>query len=153
VNDNDSAPQFGDRARAQDLARRYRCEFIDLRNFRVPLGILEKVPVELMFRHNFVPLEETDDGRIAAAFADPSQLMLIDEVSMLLGKRLIVRVATLAQIRETLVRLTQAHENLTQPPPEPPLGHDDSDAPVRAPLEPKPRPRSGAARAVPEQEE
>jgi hypothetical protein len=31
-----------------------------------------------MFRYNFVSVEETADGHIAAAFADPSQLMLID---------------------------------------------------------------------------
>ena len=58
-----------------------------------------------MFRYNFVPLEETDDGRIAAAFADPSQLMLLDEVSLLLGKRIIIRVATLRQISQALQAL------------------------------------------------
>jgi type IV pilus assembly protein PilB len=107
VNEDDSAPHLGDVARAQALARRYRCEFIDLRKFQVPLDILKKVPVELMFRYNFVPLEETADGRIAAAFADPSQLMLIDEVSLLLGKPILLRVATLAQISKTLVRITK----------------------------------------------
>jgi type IV pilus assembly protein PilB len=100
VNEDDSAAHFVDIARAQDLARRYRCEFIDLRDSRVPLDVLKKVPVELMFRYNFVPFEETADGRIAAAFADPSQLMLMDEVSLLLGKRILLRVATLAQISE-----------------------------------------------------
>jgi type IV pilus assembly protein PilB len=107
VNEDDSATHCGDIARAQDLARRYRREFIDLRDFGVPLDVLKKVPVELMFRYNFVPLEETADGRIAAAFADPSQLMLIDEVSLLLGKRILLRVATLAQISEALVRVTR----------------------------------------------
>jgi type IV pilus assembly protein PilB len=71
----------------------------------VPVDILKIVPVELMFRYNFVPLEETDDGRIAAAFADPSQLMLLDEVSLLLGKRIIIRVATLRQISQALQAL------------------------------------------------
>ena len=41
-----------------------------------------------MFRYNSVPLEESDDGRIAAAFAEPSQMMLLGEVSLLLGKRI-----------------------------------------------------------------
>jgi hypothetical protein len=159
VTGDDNASHFGDVARAQDLARRYSCEFVDLYEFRMPLDILRKVSVELMFRYNFVPLEETADGRLAAAFADPSQLLLIDEVSLLLGKRIILRVATLAQIREVLGRITKAHEideNLTQidsPRPEGPLGSDDTNAPVRALVKPKPHPRSGAARAVPEQEQ
>ena len=96
---------------------------------------------------------------MVAAFADPSQLMLLDEVSLLLGKRIIIRVATLMQISETLGRVAKAHEadeditNIAESPPEESLGDDDTDAPVRAPLKPKPHPRSGAARAVPEQEQ
>jgi len=159
VNEDEVQRTSGDVARVQDLARRYRCDFIDLRDFRVPLDILKIVPVELMFRYNFVPLEETADGRIAAAFADPSQLMLLDEVSLLLGKRIIIRVATLRQISEARGRVAKAHEtdenitHIAESPPEESLGNDDTDARVRAPLKPKPHPRSGAAKAVPEQEQ
>jgi Type II secretion system (T2SS), protein E, N-terminal domain len=159
VDEDEVQRTSGDVARVQDLARRYRCDFIDLRNFQVPLDILKIVPAELMFRYNFVPVEETADGHIVAAFADPSQLMLIDEVSLLLARRIIVRVATPRQICEALGRVAKAHEtdeNIThipESPPEESLGHDDTDAPVRASLKPKPQPRSGAAKAVPEQEQ
>jgi hypothetical protein len=157
VNEDEVQRTSGDVARVQDLARRHRCDFIDLRNFRVPFDILKIVPVELMFRYNFVPLEKTADGRIAAAFADPSQLMLLDEVSLRLGKRIVIRVATLRQISEALGRVAKPHEtdenitHIAESPPEESLGHDDTDAPVRAPLKPKPHPRSGAAKAIPEQ--
>jgi type IV pilus assembly protein PilB len=53
--------------------------------------------VDLMFRYNFVPLEETR-RTLAIAIADPSQLMMIDEISLLLGKRIVTKVATLKQI-------------------------------------------------------
>ena len=42
-----------------------------------------------MFRYNFIPLEETRDGKLAIAIADPSQLMMIDEISLLLSKRIV----------------------------------------------------------------
>ena len=61
-----------------------------------------------MFRYNFVPLEETADGRLAIAIADPSQLMMIDEISLLLGKRIVTKVATLAQITEILKKTEQS---------------------------------------------
>ena len=77
-----------DLAKAQDIARRYRCEFVDLHNFQLHHDLFKKIPVDLMFRYNFVPLEETEDGRLAIALADPSQLMMIDEISLLLGKRM-----------------------------------------------------------------
>ena len=72
--------------KARDIARRYRCEFVDLKNFQLHHDLFTKVPVHLMFRYNFVPLEETPDGRLAIAIADPSQLMMIDEISLLLRK-------------------------------------------------------------------
>src|SRR4030088_2622263 len=96
------APHVDDLAKAQDIARRYRCEFIDLHNFQLHHSLFKKVPVDLMFRYNFVPLDETEDGRLAIAIADPSQLMMIDEISLLLGKRIVTKVSTLKQISDIL---------------------------------------------------
>ena len=93
---------------AKDVARRYRCEFIDLHNFQLHHDLFTKISPHLMFRYNFVPLEETADGRLAIAIADPSQLMMIDEISLLLGKRIITKVATLAQISEILKKTEQS---------------------------------------------
>src|SRR5256885_6020674 len=97
-----------DLERAQDVARRYRCEFIDLTDFELHHELFKKIPVELMFRYNFVPLEETADGRLAIAIADPSQLMMIDEISLLLGKRIVTKVSTLKQISEILKKTEQS---------------------------------------------
>jgi len=103
-----TAVQNDELEKAQDIARRYRCQFIDLRNFQLHHDLFKKIPVHLMFRYNFVPLEETDDGRLAIAIADPSQLMMIDEISLLLGKRIVTKVSTLAQISEILKKTEQS---------------------------------------------
>ncbi|HEV2697374.1 MAG TPA: GspE/PulE family protein [Terriglobales bacterium] len=95
-------------ARAQDVARRYRCEFVDLHDFQLHHDLFSKIDPRLMFRYNFVPLEETRDGKLAIAIADPSQLMMIDEISLLLGKRIVTKVATLAQISEILKKTEQS---------------------------------------------
>ncbi len=95
-------------AHAKDIARRYRCEFIDLHDFQLHHDLFTKIPPRLMFSYNFVPLEETHDGRLAIAIADPSQLMMIDEISLLLGKRIVTKVATLAQITEILKKTEQS---------------------------------------------
>ncbi len=94
--------------RAQDVARRYRCEFVDLNNFQLHHDLFKKIPVHLMFRYNFIPLEEMRDGRLAIAIADPSQLMMIDEISLLLGKRIVTKVSTLAQISDILKKTEQS---------------------------------------------
>jgi type IV pilus assembly protein PilB len=94
--------------KAQDVARRYRCQFVDLHNFQLHHDLFKTISPHLMFRYNFVPLEETEDGRLAIAIADPSQLMMIDEISLLLGKRIVTKVATLAQISEILKKTEQS---------------------------------------------
>src|SRR6059036_2399301 len=110
------APQArtDDFEKAQDIARRYRCEFIDLHNFQLQHDLFKKIPVDLMFRYNFVPLDETADGRLAIAIADPSQLMMIDEISLLLGKRIVTKVSTLAQISEILKKTEQSKRVLEE---------------------------------------
>ncbi len=108
------APHIDDVARAQDIARRYRCEFVDLHNFQLHHELFKKIPVDLMFRYNFVPLEETEDGRLAIAIADPSQLMMIDEISLLLSKRILTKVSTLAQISEILKKTEQSKRVLEE---------------------------------------
>ena len=58
-----------ERAQAEDMARRYRCEFVDLKNFHIQHELFRKIKVDLMFRYNFVPLQETEDGRLVIAIA------------------------------------------------------------------------------------
>src|SRR6201986_2790621 len=79
--------------RAQSLARRYHADFVDLKNFKIQHELFRSVPVDMMFRYNFVPLEQLE-GRLAIAVSDPSKLMVLDEISGLLGERLVTRVAT-----------------------------------------------------------
>src|SRR5215469_12319970 len=100
--------------KAKDIARRYRCEFVDLNDFQLHHDLFEKVPVDLMFRYNFVPLEETCDGKLAVAIADPSQLMMIDEISLLLGKRIVTKVSTLKQISDILKKTEQSKRVLEE---------------------------------------
>src|SRR5579863_7572990 len=99
--------------RAQALARRYHAEFVDLKNFKISHELFKSVPVDMMFRYNFVPLEQLE-GRLAIAVADPSKLMVLDEISSLLGQRLITRVATLSQITDLLKKTEQSQRVLDE---------------------------------------
>jgi len=99
--------------RAQMLARRYHAEFVDLKNFKIQHELFKSVPVDIMFRYNFVPLEQTE-GRLAIAVADPSKLMVIDEISGLLGTRIVTRVATLSQITDLLKKNEQSQRVLDE---------------------------------------
>ena len=99
--------------RAQMIARRYHAEFVDLKNFKISHELFKSVPVDMMFRYNFVPLEQME-GRLAIAVSDPSKLMVLDEISGLLGQRLVTRVATLSQITELLKKTEQSQRVLDE---------------------------------------
>jgi len=98
---------------ARLLAQRYRCEFVDLKETRIDHDLFTSVPVDLMFRYNFVPLA-SENGTLEIALADPRNLNLIDELSILLGKRLRVKVATLSQISDLLKKTEQSQRVLEE---------------------------------------
>jgi type II secretory ATPase GspE/PulE/Tfp pilus assembly ATPase PilB-like protein len=106
----------GDAAERDDarrLAERYRCPFVDLREQRIDSELFRSIPAELMFRYNFVPLE-SHETTLVVAMADPSQLQLTDELALLLGKRLQIKVATASQIGDLLKRTEQSQRVLDQ---------------------------------------
>jgi type IV pilus assembly protein PilB len=114
VNGNGGVAVSDEIAHGQDLARRYRSEFVDLKNFHIQHDLFRKIKVDYMFRYNFVPLEEHADGRLVIAIADPSQLMMIDEIGLLLGRRIITRVASLSQISDVLKKSEQSQRVLEE---------------------------------------
>jgi type IV pilus assembly protein PilB len=103
--------QEADQSRA--LASRYRCEFVDLRDVRIDHDLFHSVPVDLMFRYNFVPIHAMN-GTLDIALADPRNLTLIDELSVLLQKKLKVKVATLSQISDLLKKTEQSQRVLEE---------------------------------------
>jgi len=102
-----------ERSMAEALARRYRTEFIDLKNHKIQHELLRTVPVELMFRYNFVPIEKIGETLVIAV-SDPSKLMMLDEISGLLGHRVSPRVATLSQITDLLKKTEQSQRVLDE---------------------------------------
>jgi type IV pilus assembly protein PilB len=108
-----AAGEEQERERTRRLAERYRCQFIDLREHRIDPDLFRSIPADLMFRYNFVPLEGLNNSLVVAV-ADPSQLLLTDELSLLLGKKLVIKVATATQIGDLLKRTEQSQRVLEQ---------------------------------------
>src|ERR1700675_4333096 len=100
-------------AQAQALATRYRCDYVDLREGSIDHELFRSIPVDLMFRYNFVPLH-AQNGSLDIALADPRNLGLIDELALLLQKKLKVKVATLSQISDLLKKTEQSQRVLEE---------------------------------------
>jgi len=102
-----------ERERSRRTAERYRCPFVDLNEARIDPELFRSIPADLMFRFNFVPLEARENQLIVAV-ADPTQVLLSDELPLLLGKKLILKVATPTQISDLLKRTEQSQRVLEQ---------------------------------------
>jgi type IV pilus assembly protein PilB len=100
-------------ADAKAIAARYRCEYVDLREAAIDHDLFRSVPVDLMFRYNFVPMH-AENGLLEIAVADPRNLNMMDELALLLNKKLRVRVATLSQISELLKKTEQSQRVLEE---------------------------------------
>ena len=103
---------------ARALADRLGLQFYDVISFAPDPQILQSVPVDLMFRYNFLPYRE-EMGRLVLVMADPSDLNVIDDLAILLGRRIQAGVGTPSAIAEALKRgqgsqrvLEQASESL-----------------------------------------
>jgi type IV pilus assembly protein PilB len=100
-------------AEAQAVAVRYRCEYVDLRIAAIDHDLFRSIPVDLMFRYNFVPMRASN-GTLEIALADPRNLNLIDELALLLNKKLRIKVATLSQIADLLKKTEQSQRVLEE---------------------------------------
>src|SRR3954454_22507714 len=105
--------QQAETEQAQTIAARYRCEYIDLHQANIDHDLFRSIPVDLMFRYNFVPLH-AQNGSLDIALSDPRNLALIDELAILLHKKLKVKVATLSQIAELLKKTEQSQRVLEE---------------------------------------
>src|SRR6201994_1869477 len=100
-------------AEAQAAAERYRCDFVDLRDGAIEHDLFRSIPVDLMFRYNFVPLR-SQNGTLEIALSDPRNLNTIDELGLLLHKKLRVKVATASQIADLLKKTEQSQRVLEE---------------------------------------
>ncbi|MGE0641605.1 MAG: GspE/PulE family protein [Thermoanaerobaculia bacterium] len=91
----------GDRKKAEELAARHGLEFVDVASFRIDSDLFHSIPFDLMLRYGFVPQAQLA-GRLAVVMKDPTDVGRLDELEMLLGQPLEIRVGAPSAIEEIL---------------------------------------------------
>lgn len=87
---------------ARQMAERLGLEYVDLDNFEIDPELFRHIPVDLMFRYNFVPRARLADGGLSVVVADPTDVLMLDELEMLLGSTIDLCVGTAQAIQEIL---------------------------------------------------
>src|SRR6266404_937690 len=91
----------GESARAQRMADQYGFDYVDLEHFQVDHDLFRNIPLDLMIRYQFLP-EKRENGHIDVVVGDPTDVLKLDELELLLGVPLKVKVASPAAIRDKL---------------------------------------------------
>jgi type II secretory ATPase GspE/PulE/Tfp pilus assembly ATPase PilB-like protein len=92
---------LGETARARRMAEQYGFPYVDLEHFQIDHELFRTVPLDLMIRYQFLP-EKRENGHIAVVVGDPTDVLKLDELELLLGAPLRVKVASPAAIRDKL---------------------------------------------------
>lgn len=88
---------------AQRLAKRYRLEFVDVSRLNIEHELFRSVPADLMLRYGFIP-SHREKERLVIVVSDPSNLLMVDEVTTLLDTPIRLTVGTTSAIESLLKR-------------------------------------------------
>ena len=103
--------RFGEAARAlglvdetmvaQALAQQFGLSFIDLDSAKIDQTLFDSVPSDLLYRYHCVPVEQ-DGELLTLAIADPTDVLLLDELELVLDRPLRFAVAAGPAINKLL---------------------------------------------------
>jgi len=96
-----NADTSGEATRSRRIAEQYGFPFVDLEHFQIDHQLFRDIPLDLMIRYQFLP-EHRENGHISIVVGDPTDVLKLDELELLLGAPLKVKVASPAAIRDKL---------------------------------------------------
>ncbi|MCC7123311.1 MAG: hypothetical protein IT178_00570, partial [Acidobacteria bacterium] len=95
---------------ARRLAERYRLDFLDMNEFRIDQELFRSIPADLMLRYGFVP-SRREGKSLVIVVSDPTDLPMIDELSVLLGTPVKVMVGSRSAI-ESILKKSESSQRL-----------------------------------------
>jgi type IV pilus assembly protein PilB len=90
-----------DEAAAIALAERLGLPYVDVSTFRVDPDLFRSIPVEWMLRYTFIPEKRTEKA-LTVICADPTDVVRLDELELLAGLPLRLKVGSRAAITDIL---------------------------------------------------
>jgi type IV pilus assembly protein PilB len=97
---------------ARVVAERFGLDFVDLAVYDLDMGAVNLVSAETARRYQAVPVGFTDDGSLVLAMANPTNVLTIDDVGMMTGRRVRPAAASVEDLNLLLTRLVQMDESI-----------------------------------------
>ena len=124
---------------ARVVAERFGLDYVDLGIYDVDMGAVTLLSAEAAKRYHAVPIGFGEAGELLLAMADPTNVLTIDDVGMMTGRRVRPVVASMEDLNLLLTRLVRLDESIegivedqaeVEPQAEVQLEQVESDAPI-----------------------
>ena len=122
---------------ARVVAERYGLDYVDLSVYELDMGAVNLIDMEAIRRYQAVPIGFLEDGTLLLAMADPTNVLTVDDVAMLTGRRVRAAAASIEDVNILITRLSRVEQSVEaiaeeqdEPEPEAMSDEADADAPV-----------------------
>jgi type IV pilus assembly protein PilB len=97
---------------ARVVAERFGLDFVDLTAYDLDMGAVNLVSIQAAKRYQAVPVGFTDDGALLLAMANPTNVLTIDDIGMMTGRRIRPAAASVEDLSLLLARLSRMDESI-----------------------------------------
>jgi type IV pilus assembly protein PilB len=97
---------------ARVVAERFGLDFVDLSVYELDVGATSLISAATAKRYQALPIGFTDDGAVLLAMANPTNVLTIDDVGMLTGRRIRPAAASVEDLNLLLTRLVHMDESI-----------------------------------------
>jgi type IV pilus assembly protein PilB len=124
---------------ARVVAERFGLDYVDLSMFELDMGAVNLLNVSAAKRYKALPIGFAKDGALLLAMADPTNVLTIDDVAMITGRRVRPAAASIEDLDAILTRLARMEESIEdiveesgvpEQEPEALVEEADQDAPI-----------------------
>jgi type IV pilus assembly protein PilB len=97
---------------ARVVAERFGLDFIDLSTFDLDMGAATLIGAETARRYQAVPVGFAEDGALLVAMANPTNVLTIDDIGMMTGRRVRPASASIEDLDLLIQRLARMDESI-----------------------------------------
>ena len=97
---------------ARVVAERFGLDFVDLAVYDLDMGAVNLVGIQTAKRYQAVPVGFTDDGSVLLAMANPTNVLTIDDIGMMTGRRIRPAAASVEDLNLLLARLARMDDSI-----------------------------------------
>ena len=97
---------------ARVVAERFGLDYVDLSVYDLDMGAVSLISAETAKRYQAVPVGFGEDGSLLLAMANPTNVLTIDDIAMMTGRRVRAAAASVEDLNLLLTRLTQMDESI-----------------------------------------